>query len=753
MVLQARGRLLRAATFLMVAGATAFAAPAWARTNHALLVAVTAYPNLPPKASLVGPNNDAVLVRDYLTTSAPVPFDAANVTVLADGVEGAAGSPTLAGIEAALAGVADKVGEGDFVYLHFSGHGAQQPAADPGLEPDGLDEIFLPADTGLWKNKNEGVPNALRDKVIGGALQKIRDKGAFVWIVIDACHSGTATRAVGITDEDVSERKVEAADLGIPEAEIIASVSDAGGATRGMADEARESAFTVEEETGAKALAPGGMVAFFAAQTVETTPEMVLPRGDPEGRKLGLFTYTLMSKLAENPNVTYRQLAQGVLQAYSGDNRTRPTPLFEGQLDTRVFDMTGGEVVPQWPLEAAGSTLSIPAGSLHRLTPGTRLAILNSPAAPIEQALGYVEVKSARNLRSTLAPVAYDDKPVLTREQLPPNAYARLAELAVDFKLTIARPAPSGDYAADVGLLNAALDAIAADSEIPVSFDVVDHGQPADIRLAVMSEMDVGIMEADREDASRASLSTNPAIWFLPPTGEISVREGRRPPSIRLRDEAGSNLGAAGTTPGREDPLTRRIAENLVLMYRATNLSRLSAISDFKPQDFEVAFKIKPAETDEMTPLAAGDVPIVHPGDQVHLEGRNASNRAVDINVLYIGSDYSISHMYAERMHGGSEIDIPLLEFTDSSFGMERMVVVLTEGRPQTPVEDLSFLQQVGVRNLTRAVGGPQGFTGLLQDIASAPATRAAAAISATKDAGPKGAVMIFPLETTPRAN
>ena len=34
------------------------------RTYHALLVAVTKYPHLPEKAWLVGPNHDAVLVRD-----------------------------------------------------------------------------------------------------------------------------------------------------------------------------------------------------------------------------------------------------------------------------------------------------------------------------------------------------------------------------------------------------------------------------------------------------------------------------------------------------------------------------------------------------------------------------------------------------------------------------------------------------------------------------------------------------------------
>ena len=79
----ARGLL--AATMLAALG-TGYAMPAWARTNSAVLMAVTAYPNLPPKNALIGPNHDAKLVRDYLTTRAPIKFEPADVTLLADRV-------------------------------------------------------------------------------------------------------------------------------------------------------------------------------------------------------------------------------------------------------------------------------------------------------------------------------------------------------------------------------------------------------------------------------------------------------------------------------------------------------------------------------------------------------------------------------------------------------------------------------------------------------------------------------------------
>ena len=192
------------------------------RTYHALLVAVTAYPNLPPKASLVGPNNDASLVREFLLNNAPVRFEPENVSVLADGID-SNGAPTRGSIRSALDGLAGKVKAGDFVYLQFSGHGTQQPAIDPSIEPDGLDEVFLPSDTGMWQDRAKGIPNALIDKEIRDHLQAIRDKGAFIWAVFDCCHSGTMTRA--ITDGDETERKIDFTDLGIPEAAMAEAIA------------------------------------------------------------------------------------------------------------------------------------------------------------------------------------------------------------------------------------------------------------------------------------------------------------------------------------------------------------------------------------------------------------------------------------------------------------------------------------------------------------------------------------------------
>lgn len=747
-----RGVLLGASA--LAAGTLVARTPVWAqaadsgRRNHALIIAVTDYPELPPSARLIGPNNDAQLVRNFLATSSPVRFEPENVTVLADGLDNAK-SPTRSAIRSALGELAQKVSSGDFVFLQFSGHGAQQPAMDPTIEPDGLDEIFLPSDTGMWTDRSKGVPNALIDKEVRDDLQAIRDKGAFIWTVFDCCHSGTMTRAVGLVDGEEVDRKIHFTDLGITEDAMNDATAQSDSATRGFGEPApRQNALGMATPTGATSIAPGGMVAFFAAQTTETTPEMPLPRGAENPTRLGLFTYTLLAKIAENPAMTYRQLGQAILQSYTADNRTRPTPLFEGDLDKPVFGTSDVDRIAQWPLKVDGNSLQIQAGQIHRLSPGAKLAILPLAGSSLEDAVGYVEVTSASNLSSRLRPVAHAGLPALATADIPAGAYARLTELTIGFELVVARPRVGDDgLSEEAKLLNAALEAIASGGVVPVNLRFVDATADADVKIAVMSEMDMGIMiadqlkgrEAEKAAAARASLSSASRVWLLPPSAELSLDEDRRAPSLPLDGES------------LED-LTRKLAETLVTIFRATSLARLAAASDFRDDEVKIEFNILSDGTGNTAALAPGALPIVHPDDQVHIAAQNGSTRPVDINVLYIGSDYSISHMYAERLVSGAEIDLPLLAFNGDSYGMERMVVVLSEAAPQTPVEDLSFLAQVGVRNQMRAAGvGSASFGDLLRDVANAPATRGAARIG-EKAAGARGAVMIFPMENRPRA-
>jgi hypothetical protein len=73
-------------------------------------------------------------------------------------VLGAGLGPRAVGL-VAFADLAARAQPGDFVYLHFSGHGSQAPALDPATELDGLDELFLPVDIGPWNDSIGTVEN------------------------------------------------------------------------------------------------------------------------------------------------------------------------------------------------------------------------------------------------------------------------------------------------------------------------------------------------------------------------------------------------------------------------------------------------------------------------------------------------------------------------------------------------------------------------------------------------------------------
>ncbi|MGE0502674.1 MAG: caspase family protein [Rhizobiaceae bacterium] len=743
MVILTRRSLLLGASALTAAGMLPFHASAQEnRKYYALLVAVTAYPDLPPKAKLEGPNHDAVLVRQYLVEQAK--FDPANVTLLADEVEGAAGLPTNAEIKAQFAALAEKVTRDDFVYVHMSGHGAQQPLQDQAAsdESDKLDEIFLPRDTGMWEDQTKGVPNAFVDNDMKSSLDAIRAKGAFVWIVFDCCHSGSATRAAPVGEESYAERKVDFFDMVAPDAKEAAQAAYGAAAaatgTRGIGDDGeRAPSFKLNSEpTGGEGIARGGMVAFYAAQSIETTPEMPLPKGQPDATKYGLFTFTIFSKMAENSKVTYRQLGHAVLQQYAADGRSRPTPLFEGELDARVFGSEIVETELQWPIAVKGMAASIPAGLMHRLNPGTKLAIVPSPISELSEAVGYVEIDKAENLSSRIRPVAFEGFAELSVDKFPANAYARVAELAVDYSLVVARPAPAPGLDAEVALANQTLETIAADDSRKFRIKLVEAGAEADLRFAVARENAIAATATGAAEAT-----DKPALWFLPPSGDVSLQDGRKPPLVYI-DTA--------------DPakFEESVGKNFLTIYRATSLSRLAAASDYKTDQVNVTFLIKRADTGEMEPLVEAKVPFVMPDDEIHIKAKNNSSKIVDINVLYVGSDYSITHIDAQRLVQGAEIEEGLIGITDASFGMERMIAVFTEAPPQSEIEDLSFLAQDGVP-ATRSVGsrspiaGVAGFSDMLMDIGLAPATRAAMKLG--DKGGNKGAVMIFPMETVPR--
>lgn len=694
--------------------------------NHALVVGVSNYPNLSEKLQLKGPENDVELVRDYLMQRG---FSRDAIKVLNEKA-GEAGWPNRENIMSQLAQLAKVAKAGDFVYVHLAGHGSQMPTESgrpTAKEPDGLDEIFLPRDIGVWDGSKGKLPNAIRDDELGVAFTEIRKKGAFLWAVFDNCHSGGITRAASVAISDgVRDRQVAPAQLGIPEGVLKAA---------GTIDPSRPvEPVAVLVDSAKDDPNWGRYVYFYAAQASQTTPEMNLPAGADDRKPYGLFTHNLFTTIALHPDASYRQIADEVLSRYSSENVRMPTPLFEGSaLDAPVFGQSNADRINQWSIQKVGNSYKIAAGSLYQFGRGALFAVYPSAAAKSGTEIGYLQAKSVDAMQSVLVePVCsisdsskvpeYCEKK-LKLSDIPHKAVARLVDPAFRFDVAVALPSlediPQG---AEYQALRQALDAMkvpdkSQKSAQPLNINWVKKTDPQDIRLEI----------ADGK------------IWFLPPSGEWFKTGPNLTPSIDVTNKKSLGIQDA-------------LMENLVTIGRVRNLMRIGAYSagSATAQKLITKFyisRVQPAvraaraaenrpldlddckdvarEKEELQALGSG-LPVLLMCDQIRLDVENKGSKPVDVTVLAIDSQFGISLMYptllseANRVEPGSVVSIGApgqeLFINNQTVGQERLMVVGVEAEPQSPTVNLGFLQQKPLtisRNAAVSRGAPSPFSKL----------------------------------------
>ncbi len=164
--------------------ACGLAVPAHAQTKHAVFVGINDYIEFEDEAGgdLLGAEHDARVMREVLVERWGLdPADA--LTLLGR-------DATKEAIrEAITVWLAERTEPGDLAIFYFAGHGSQVYDLD-GDEPDGLDETLAPADVLPVSSAND-----IRDDEFRAWLSTIRTE---VVVILDSCHSGTATRASGM---------------------------------------------------------------------------------------------------------------------------------------------------------------------------------------------------------------------------------------------------------------------------------------------------------------------------------------------------------------------------------------------------------------------------------------------------------------------------------------------------------------------------------------------------------------------------
>lgn len=647
----------------------------WAQTTppnyRALLVGVSDYPHLKSDLQLRGPRNDTIRMREVLLARG-VP--AHNIKVLADGVEGAA-LPNRAAILAALDELARTAKPNDYIVLHLGGHGSQQPVPQghryASAEPDGLFEIFLPRDVKGWRNLKGGeegeVENAILDHEIRERVDRMSAAGAFVWAIFDTCHSATMVRSGG--DPEVRMRQVLPQQLGIPASALNRRAVNPAPAATALAAPATQ----------------GRAVYFYAAQTHEPTPESPQPAGVPGRVTHGLFSYTLIQALENHVGpMSYEQLGQQILARYSGImGEPSASPMFSGTaLSSGVL---GQQTSPhrQWLIRReAGGGMGLPVGQLAEVREGSILALLPTAIAKEQDTLGYVRVSRSSPTSSVLTPVAHGAKPVPSTEDLQRARVARLVQPGIDFALRI-------------------------------GVDLIDCAQPCPFKEPI-------------DAMRRGPGSTNPGVelvWTQPGQGTTDLvltadgkrlwllSGGIRPRDLsELSDKQFSHIEA--TSKASSQGLQVALLSQLRHASRAINLMRVStgvgthAASSALQVDMQIA---KPDGS--QTPLQLGRTLV--PGDRVLVNVRNTGRVAVDLSAFYLDSKFGIGIMYPH--HGASNrlesqaSDSFMIDITDTSFGLERLVMVIVQAERHGERVDLSFLAQDQLQDLQVTRGIPAG--------------------------------------------
>lgn len=652
--------------------------------KHAILVGVTDYPHLDESLSLSGSENDVELVHTVLLESGFAPN---NIQLL---TANSATQPSRAAIYQAFAKLKQTLqknrADQQFVYVHFSGHGSQQPAKNDASELDGFDEIFLPMDVTDWNFETNAVNNAITDNEVGDLIQSLRETGAFVWVMFDACHSGTMTRSIS---QDVTHRKLDRCALGMPDCDLPITASEP--VDFDIEPEAALSS-RGESEIGNESAEQGGMVAFYAAQSNETTPELYFPVGERKDEKHGLFTYLTMQALSETPRLTYRQLAQRVIQKYNSYPWFESRPLFEGDgMDTYVFGEQQ-QTVQQWALSKDEYQIRISAGLLHGLSTGSVLALFAKPGDDDEKVVGYLEVTDAIRTASELQPVEFAGMAKLAAEQIPHGAYVRLAVSRTNLELAVAIH-PASEQVQEL---------IKALADNPLLSGEVSPVEQADVVLALKSKR---LWVLDPGQALPCALQTQDQLdtnYKSPNSGDQS-QKAKPALELCLASQASARLVYLDVAPNA--PLEGVVAQSLQRVARVYGMMRLAGQINSYNDRLVASLDIVRSGSGETLSTSGDVIPTVYNGDSIGLSFVNQSYSASDVSLFFIGSDYSITQIYpamgeSSRVLPRGKLNQTLGSVTTTTIGREYLVLVANEVDDDTAVSDNSFLQQSGLSSV-----------------------------------------------------
>lgn len=197
---------MRTHIFSLILFILAFAFYAEAAEKRALLIGISDYPTVKGHPELEW--SDIHGANDVATLAPTLKKQGFKTTTLTDS------KATAANIRKAFRQLEASAAAGDLIYIHFSGHG-QAVEDKNGDEADGWDEAIIPYDARIKYAKGiyEGENHILDDE-LESYFTAIRNKigrNGYLYIVLDACHMGGASRG---DEEEEDELFVRGTDKG-----------------------------------------------------------------------------------------------------------------------------------------------------------------------------------------------------------------------------------------------------------------------------------------------------------------------------------------------------------------------------------------------------------------------------------------------------------------------------------------------------------------------------------------------------------
>lgn len=350
-----------------------FTPPTAQSEKYALLITVADYPKSSGWETLSSDRDGELLMESMLRAG----FKKENIIHLSNE------QATKENIVGAIRDIQQRAGNGDVVWIHFSGHG-QQITDDNGDEIDSYDEALIPIDA--QKNFQPGIyagENHLRDDFFGQQLLPLRNrlgKKGSVLITIDACHSGTATRSSGTA---TYRGTGEAFDTG--ENTQPLGTGDKGG---GM-----------HMDLSTDNSAP--MIVISGARHDQLNSEII----DPSGQAVGSLSYAIAANLNRvKSNFSYAALFE-LIKIDMATLAPNQDPQIEGDIHTELFSGSVVEQVPYYTVsQVADGFPIVNMGKMSGVHVGTQVHFypIGTQNPEDAKAIAEGEVISSDELFSTI---------------------------------------------------------------------------------------------------------------------------------------------------------------------------------------------------------------------------------------------------------------------------------------------------------------------------------------------------------------